>query len=209
LNQHGFLKRSKFLPGNISEPASLQDAVKTLSSSEDLFKPTIVMDAGIATEGNLSWLRENHYTYIVAARQHAPPAELTGESTLVGNSTNYQVKVMELPMQGQEKMDLLRICCESSYRCFNEKRYFRNASKAPWRSLQQGSTSPKDEKKTAKVIERVGRLKEKHRLISSCYDIKAITSEDGLTVTRLEWSAMPEKTGRQADGSLLPADQSN
>jgi transposase len=199
LNQHGFLKRSKFLPGNISEPASLQDAVKTLSSSEDLFKPTIVMDAGIATEGNLSWLRENHYTYIVAARQHAPPAELTGESTLVGNSTNYQVKVMELPMQGQEKW----IYCESAAKAATAasmKTLLQERFESALEKLAAGLNKPKGRKKTAKVIERVGRLKEKHRLISSCYDIKAITSEDGLTVTRLEWSAMPEKLADKLTG---------
>ena len=120
MNQHGFLKRSKFLPGNMSEAKSLQDAIKTLASSEDLFKPTIVMDAGIATEENLSWLRENHYTYVVSARQKPPSLEVTGDPTFVGNSTTYQVKVVDLPVRAPRKMGLLRICRERGHCILNE-----------------------------------------------------------------------------------------
>ncbi|MCX6988058.1 MAG: hypothetical protein NTZ52_00895 [Chlamydiae bacterium] len=57
LNQHGFLSRSEVLPGNGSEPKSLKGGIEALSSARDLFKPTIVMDAGFATEENLEWLR--------------------------------------------------------------------------------------------------------------------------------------------------------
>ena len=109
LNQHGFLSRSEFLPGNVSEPKSLKGAIEALSSTDDLFKPTIIMDAGISTEENLQWLRENGYTYIVSARQKAPPTELVGEMTMVGNSEKYRVKVAELPVNGREKW----LYCES------------------------------------------------------------------------------------------------
>jgi transposase len=44
LNQQGFLSRSEFLPGNVSEPKSLKDAIEALSSTEDLFKPTIISE---------------------------------------------------------------------------------------------------------------------------------------------------------------------
>ena len=199
LNQHGFLKRSKFLPGNISEPTSLQDAMKMLTSSTDLFKPTVVIDAGIATEGNLSWLRENHYTYVVSARQKAPPVEPTGEPAFVGNSPSYQVKVMELPTQGQEKW----IYCESAAKtatASSMKTLFQERFESALEKLAAGLKKPKGRKKTAKVLERVGRLKEKHRSISGCYDVKAITSEDGLTVTRLEWSVVPEKLAGKLTG---------
>ena len=62
INEHGFTTRSSFLPGNISEPTTLQQAIETLGGQDDLFKPVVVMDAGIASEDNLKWLRENKYS---------------------------------------------------------------------------------------------------------------------------------------------------
>lgn len=199
LNQQGFLKRSKFLPGNMSEPKSLQDAIKALASSEDLFKPTVVMDAGIATEDNLCWLRDNHYTYIVSARQKAPPIEINGESALVGNSTNYKVKVMELPVQGQEKW----FYCESPAKkatASSMKTLFQQRFEGELAKCAAGLHKPRGRKKFTKVIERIGRLKEKHRSISGCYDINVVPSEDGLTAIRLEWKVLPEKLADRLTG---------
>ena len=35
----------------------------------ELQKPTIVMDAGIASDENIDWLKNNQYPYIVVSRQ--------------------------------------------------------------------------------------------------------------------------------------------
>jgi transposase len=192
LNQDGFLSRSEFLPGNIGEPKSLKGAIEALSLTEELFKPTIVMDAGIATEDNLKWLRGNGYTYIVSARQKAPGVEITGDPVLVGNSEKYQVTVIELPIIGQEKW----LHCESpakkatasSMKTFFQKRFEEDLTK-----LAAGLQKPKGRKKLNKVLERIGRLREKHRSISSCYEINAIPSDDGLTAIRIEWAVLSEK----------------
>ena len=84
--------------------------VNQISVSKLLIKtpisiPTIVTDTGVATEENLQWLRENGYTYIVSARQKAPPIAIERElvTVMVSNSEKYQVKVAELPVNGQKK----------------------------------------------------------------------------------------------------------
>jgi len=199
LNQQGFLARSEFLAGNVSEPKSLKNAIEALSSKDDLFKPTIVMDAGIATEDNLEWLRENRYTYIVSARQKPPIMQLEGDPVLVGNSEKYQVKVTELPVEGQEKW----LYCESpakeatasSMKTFFQKRFEENLEKAA-ASLKK----PKGRKKLDKVLERIGRLKEKHSCISGCYEIEIIPSEDRLMALRIEWKPIPEKLADKLTG---------
>ena len=192
LNQQGFLSRSEFLAGNVSEPKSLKNAIEALHSKEDLFKPTIVMDAGIATDDNLQWLRENGYTYIVSAKKKAPSMEHEGEPVMVGNSEKYQVKVSELLVDGEEKW----LYCESpakeatasSMKTFFQKR-FEEALEKLTTSLQK----PKGRKNLHKVLERIGRLKEKHRCISACYEINAIPSADGQTATHIEWKSIAEK----------------
>lgn len=199
LNQQGFLSRSEFLPGNMSEAKSLKDAIRALSSSENLFKPTIVMDAGIATEENLQWLRDNQYTYIVSARQKAPPTEISGAPVLVGNSENYQVKVVELPVMGQEKW----LYCQSPAKeatAHSMKTFFQKRIEADLEKLSVGLKKPKGRKKLPKVLERIGRLKEKHRAISGCYEINAIPSNDNLTAVRVEWKVLSEKLADKLTG---------
>ncbi|MBW1858111.1 MAG: hypothetical protein JRI42_07570, partial [Deltaproteobacteria bacterium] len=38
-------------------------------SEDHLIKPTIVLDAGIASEKNVLWLKDKHYPYIVVSRK--------------------------------------------------------------------------------------------------------------------------------------------
>jgi transposase len=197
INQHGFLKRSQLLPGNVSEPRTLIEAIKQLSSQDDLFKPTIVMDAGIATEDNLSWLRENGYTYIVSARQKAPSVEPQGDAVLAGRDNH--VKVMELPVQDKEKW----LYCESpakaatatSMRTRAQQRFELDLEK-----LAAGLQKPKGRKKLPKVLERVGRLKEKHKAISGCYQVEVIPSEDNSIAVSLKWSILSEKLSEKLTG---------
>jgi len=75
LDSSGFPKCSKVFEGNISEASTLKKMVKGMERkgiSQDIFEPskaTIVMDAGIASEENIKWLKKNSYPYIVVSRK--------------------------------------------------------------------------------------------------------------------------------------------
>ena len=93
LDGNGFSRRSRIYPGNVSEPSTLQQMLEELrapvtpepeqtlvcrektpepvqQSLVDLCNlPTIVMDAGIATEENITWLKQQGYPYIVVSRK--------------------------------------------------------------------------------------------------------------------------------------------
>jgi transposase len=62
LDMHGFAKKSGIFEGNVSEPKTLATMIRGLSggeiSEDSLIKPTIVLDAGIASEKNIQWLKE-------------------------------------------------------------------------------------------------------------------------------------------------------
>ncbi|RLB75053.1 MAG: IS1634 family transposase [Deltaproteobacteria bacterium] len=83
LDSSGFPIRSEVFAGNASEPQTLAEMIKGLTGSplrpaestgpKQLFKkgkPTVVMDAGIATEDNINWLKENQHAYLVVSRKH-------------------------------------------------------------------------------------------------------------------------------------------
>jgi len=110
MNEHGFLHRTSILPGNASEPKTLKAMIEGLTVHNTLFKPTIVLDAGIATNENLTWLRENGYQYVVSARQNAPSFDIEGELVPVGDLNNFvKAALIKSEDQSEEKW----LYCES------------------------------------------------------------------------------------------------
>jgi len=75
LDSSGFPSRSKICEGNVRDPSTLVKMIKELeikNLSRNLFeslKATIVIDAEIATEDNIKWLKKNSYPYIVVSRK--------------------------------------------------------------------------------------------------------------------------------------------
>jgi transposase len=67
---------SQIYKGNQSEPETMEGMMGRLSrrlhgSQIPLFKPTVVMDRGVATDANAAWLQGNGYHYIVIKRGEA------------------------------------------------------------------------------------------------------------------------------------------
>jgi transposase len=69
LDGSGFPRRSEVFAGNASEPKTLAEMLGTLQDKEPRRAPTVVLDAGIATEENIVWLVENGYRYVVVSRK--------------------------------------------------------------------------------------------------------------------------------------------
>ena len=66
LDSSGFVRRSKMFPGNVAEGSTLQDMLKGLDAPKGAL---VIMDAGIATEANLAWLKEQGYRYLAVSRE--------------------------------------------------------------------------------------------------------------------------------------------
>jgi transposase len=201
LNQHGFLTRSEFLAGNVSEPKTLQAAIKSLYSSEDLFKPTIAMDAGIATEENLQWLAKQGYGYVVSARKKAPIGELSEDAVFVGKNNKFPVKVREVCLNERAERWLH---CESpakEAKASAMKASFQQRFECDLQIAEAALSKPRGTKKFEKVLERIGRIKQKHNSISSCYEINVIPSEDGKQAKKIEWRLIEGKFKAKLTGS--------
>lgn len=203
MNEHGFLKRTSILPGNASEPKTLEAMIKNLNEHQQLFKPTIIMDAGIATIDNLKWLRDNGYTYVVSARQEAPSIDLEGELTPVGDLKD-QVKAALIKSEDNSEEKWLYCESEAKAAVASEmKQSFRKRFEVDLQKLADGLAKPKGRKKFTKVVERLGRLKEKHKRISGCYEVDVIPSEDGAIAISVEWKVIDEKMNDKLTGSYF------
>lgn len=198
INEHGFASRSSFLPGNVSEPKTLQKAIEKLSKSTDLFKPVVVLDAGIATVENLQWLREHRYNYIVSARQKAPSVELEKALEPAGNDTGVMVALIK----SNDKEERWLHCESEAKQAVSSqmKELFRARFEKDLEKMRISLSKPKGRKKYSKVLERLGRLKEKHSRVSGCYEIIIEPSNDKEKAICITWKARPEKLEERLNG---------
>jgi len=202
MNEHGFLNRTSILPGNISEPKTLEEMIQNLTAHQSLLKPIIILDAGIATEANLKWLKDKGYDYIVSARQNAPSIELEGELVAVGDLQGLVKAALIKSSEGEEKW----LYCESEAKAAvaaQMKQAFKKRFEEALQKLTNGLTKPKARKKYPKVLERIGRLKEKHKNISGCYEINVKISKDGVNATSVDWTIIDEKMREKLTGSYF------
>ncbi|MBW2149043.1 MAG: transposase [Deltaproteobacteria bacterium] len=68
LDEDGFPKASMVFPGNVGESGTLREILKKLQADRSLFPPTVVMDAGVATEENRELIRQAGYHYVCVSR---------------------------------------------------------------------------------------------------------------------------------------------
>ena len=87
LDEKGFPRSSEVLPGNVSEAKTLEVALKNLEEvhgcRDPNNRPTVIMDAGIATDDNLKFLKENGYDWIcISKKAREAPPDRAPDSTL-------------------------------------------------------------------------------------------------------------------------------
>jgi transposase len=200
VNEHGFILRSSILPGNVAEPKTLEEAIEAMGLSEELFKPTIVMDAGIASEDNLKWLRNQNYTYVVSPRQNAPSMELEDTLVPIGDFGKTGIKVAFIKNKEKEEKWLY---CESQAKTIKASQMtdlFCQRFETDLQGITTSLLKPRGHKKYTKVLQRVGRLKEKHKRISSCYEIEIEVSEDGENAIAIRWHKKSAKLKNKMNG---------
>jgi transposase len=74
LDGSGFIRRSKTFEGNVSEGATRAGMLRGLGAPPGLL---VIMDAGIASEANVTWLSEHGYRYLVVRRGGLRPLDET------------------------------------------------------------------------------------------------------------------------------------
>ncbi len=73
-DSHGFPRRSNVLRGKVSEPDTLRDALASLTTADDAGQPSVILDAGIGTDDNLTYRRETGHHWITVDRSPLAPA---------------------------------------------------------------------------------------------------------------------------------------
>jgi transposase len=183
LDGSGFPRRSRVFAGNASEPATLKDMLTGLGAPHGA---TVVMDAGIATEANLTWLRAQGYHHVVVSklreRQFDPAL-----ATAVQSAGQATIKIQRvLDAQGHALL-----YCHSPAR--EQKDRAIDAAKtagfeAVLLKLQAGLSNPRGTHDVAKIMERIGRAKQRYSRAAQHYQVDITKDDTGTRVRAITWT---------------------
>ena len=178
LDEDGFPKMSKVFEGNVSEPSTLAMILDGLAACGQMplgTAPTVVIDAGIATAENIALIQSRGKEYVCVSRSR-PRQYPEGERTLIKTGPGGTVQGIRLEKQGE-----VLLYCESTGRSAKEQgirdrfqKRFEEGLAAIAASLEKrGGVKSYD-----KVLERVGRLRERYASIAQFYEVTVERSED-------------------------------
>jgi transposase len=198
IDEHGFAKTSRMLPGNIGEPTTLRPILTelrdTLSERKGLAdgqRLTVVMDAGIASEENLNLIKELGYDYVCVARNKPVPYSEIDQDQLITIRHDRENKIeVELIRQHDESIlfckSALKAKKEQSMRKLLQERFEQDLHLAAGALTIKGGTKSYD-----KVQERIARLRQKHSHVSQYYQINI--KQKGKIATEITWHTIHQE----------------
>jgi len=194
----GFIRYSKFYPGNVSEPQTFEAMLKDVSQKlqKNLSeKPVVVMDAGIATEENLSLIRSDDFNYDYVCVSRSKPSEyeiISKKHTITDNRDNniYLTKVSVpnktdyfLHINSEQKQKKEQSIDEKLSKRFEDELNF----------IKENLSKKRGLKNTEKVHEKIGRIKQKLSKVGHLYEIKYTEDKEKRIVTDIKWTRVKTK----------------
>ena len=212
INTEGFIRYSSILAGNTADPESLPGMVDGIIARNPVpphpdQKVMVVIDAGIATEQNLSLLKERGYNYLCVSR--AKPKDCTlkadGRTVTVMDSRNRPITLAEV--EHEEGCDYFlsvkspsKAMTEQSMNRQWRERFETELTKARNALSKKGGTKSYD-----KVVERVGRAMGRYPSVAKYYQIDYVRSEENPAhMADIQWTVrINEEEAEQRFGTYF------
>jgi transposase len=188
LDSSGFPRRSHVYEGNVSEPQTLSEMLHDLEKGRTATdpKPTVVMDAGIATEDNVAWLKKHQYPYLVVSRKKHREFD-ESSAVIVKEDDECTVRVQKI--FDEETQETL-LYCHSSQREKKDQAIDDRVTSRLEEALQKlaaGLNKKQCLKKYDKVMVKIGRLREKYSRASKQYTITVEKDDTSGNATKITW----------------------
>ena len=205
-------EKSRIYEGNVSDCSTFNDLLKDLSESTSATcrKPTMVMDAGIATESNLELARNEGYKYICVSRsglKNYSPVSGT-KSVQITDKRNHPIKLQRVTCEESDDQYLYVKSQLKSVKNKSIKEKLTTRFELGLKQIALGVSRKGGVKRYDKVCERIGRLKEKYPRIQKQYRIEVLKSEETvnskgkpkpLMASDIQWTKQEEPED-QAEG---------
>ncbi len=183
LDGSGFVRHSRLFEGNAVESRTLESMLMGLGASPQAL---VIMDGGIATEANITWLRKQGYRYLVVSRERQRQFD-DEQAVSIENQQGQTLRLQKIVHEDQQEV---RLYCHSEQRALKENAMMAQFCKrfeAQLQKLSDGLTQPRGEKRAGKIAERIGRIKERSKGISQHYHLDIVTNAEGSLVQSLTW----------------------
>lgn len=190
VNVEGFLKYSDIFEGNTSDPITLKMIIPKLNNQIGYMhnKPVVVMDAGIATEGNIQYLKGQGYPYLCVARSTLKDYKADPKDIPI-KITDKKNQAIELQKVEKENDPDNYLWVKSQAKALKENsmhNQFAERFEQGIRAIANGILKKGGTKKLEKVWERIGKLKQKYPSVHNYYKIEIIDNGKG-TATSLSY----------------------
>ena len=194
LDADGFPKRSDTFDGNVSEPGTLEGMIHSLSSPDMLGKPLIVVDAGLATEANLQWLKDHRYGYIVVSRKKK--TEMPEGLPMVTVREDNQRLIRAALMNNQDTQEIELYCHSTAKEAKEEgiKNRFEKRFEEELKKVRAALGKKRGTKRYEKVLEKIGRLKERFKRVARRYEINVDKEDNTDRAAAITWERKEESS---------------
>ena len=193
LDASGFVRRSQVFAGNVREHQTLAGMLAALRAPAGAL---VVMDRGVATEDQVTWLRDNGYRYLVVSRERHRRFDAAAAVSLQTQS-NQTVHLHKLISTDPDEV---RLYCYSEERADKERgivERFATRFEAALAKLHDGLARPRTHKRLDQIWQRIGRLKAQHAHVASHYQIDVTANDTGERAVAVTWTRRPQ------DGSMV------
>ncbi len=181
LGGSGFPRKAKIYPGNASEPHTLKQAIDQL----DQTNLTVIMDAGIATEENLTYLRNKGLHWLCVERSKTPTVPKKKPHKTFQTTTNTRVRAWSFGVTDQEQ----RVYLHSQTKQYKNDQILdkkRTEFEKAITYLNEGLSVKGRPKKLQVIEKKVGRLTEKYKKVAYQYEVKVIEKQENPNAERIQ-----------------------
>lgn len=208
INREGFIRYSSILAGNTADPNSLPDMVDTLNSktrvpNDPKDKVLVCLDAGIATEENLQRIKDKGYNYLCVSRRRLSDYELApgARTVTVLDCKRQSISLTQVRHEegGDYYLEIKSPAKELKETSMNRK--FKERFEEELQKARESLTKKNGTKAYEKVIERVGRARQKYPSISKYYVIDYIADnpKNPKNMADIQWRiAVPENVDKDS-----------
>jgi hypothetical protein len=195
LDSSGFVRKSEIFDGNVGEPTTFKEMLDKLQVKKEdknllnSHTSLVIMDAGIASQENIDYLIANKYEYLVVSRkQNKRFDEEKSLPVKIDNKDEVQVRAMKVVNKETKEIELFIYskAREAKEEAMQTRVQTLFIDKLQY--LKDGLLIKKRMKDYTKVLETIGRLKEKYPLISQYYSIIVTKDPNSNKAIDISWS---------------------
>ena len=189
VNTEGFLKYSDIFEGNTTDHSTLRTIIQKLTQRIGYKpeKPIVVMDAGIATEDNILFLKAEGYPYLCVSRSKIKnyKADTASKPVQITDKRNQPIELLRVKVENDGDNYLWVKSKAKAEKESGMHNQFSERFEEGLRGIQNAISKKSGTKKLDKVWERIGRLKEKYPSVHKYYELKVSDDNQGVATNLL------------------------